>query len=198
MSYGRVPLGNTFLRYDLYMGNGEDSTGSGDSDVHKSSGYRLALEIPLFTHIEFGISGYEDDRKANGVNEEKSATGYHVKIHWNVLDFQAEYATSDHTPVTGEAYFREGFYSQLALRFGKYTYGVRNDFYNVYKKITQLDGLKALQQYETTKNSVFFNFRITKDLVFKLEHHIVEPDDINNVDQSYNITMASIAVNLGN
>ncbi|MFV2058920.1 MAG: hypothetical protein ACC707_20870, partial [Thiohalomonadales bacterium] len=71
MTYGRIPMGSTYFKYDLYYGNGEVSTGNGDGDTHKSSGIRLALEIPVLTKFELGVSGYEDTVKND---EEKIST----------------------------------------------------------------------------------------------------------------------------
>ena len=97
-------------------------------------------------------------------------------------------------PLSGAAYFREGFYSQFMLRFGNYTAGVRNDFYNEFRVETNVAA--EAQQYEKTINSLFFNYRLSKDIVFKLEYHQIEPD--SRVAEKYNLKMASIAVNLGN
>ena len=185
--FGTVPLGNFFLNYDLYLGNGEGNSGSADSNSDKATGAKVSLLLPYFKYFEIGASAYNDtSTDASDLDTDKSAIGAHLKVKFFDFTFQAEYATADIEPEAGGSYKRVGHYAQLLYDLNRWTFGVRRDFYDE-------DDTSNL---DITFNSVFINYHVNQAIVLKLEHHQVEDEDVTKDD--YNHTIASIVMYLGN
>lgn len=183
MAYGTRPLGGSFLKYELYWGNGEGNTGKKDSNSHKAVGLNTGLLLPFLKHTEIGLTYYTDTLNDR---TEKTATGAHMKIKAGGLAFQAEYAVADYKPTTGSKYERTGYYAQLMYDIGNWTAGVRNNFYDS----------NSLGTNELVANSVFLNYHVSSSIVLKVEHHQFDYDDAAKDD--YTSTLFSAVANLGN
>jgi len=190
--YGSLQMGDTFLKYDTYVGNGEGNPGSGDKNSEKAFGAKLGLFFPVLKHFEIGSSYYKDTLN-NSVD--KSVIGAHAKLHFWSLVWQSEYATGSYAGIENinknvVNYKDEGYYSQLMYSMGKFALGYRYDFYDDNIEIANGDA-------EKTTNSVFVNFRVVKDIVIKLEYHYVSSFK-KSAKFEYDEAIASIVANLGN
>ena len=181
--FGRMSFGSSFLTYDFYTGNGEGNPGHGDINSDKASGLKFSLNFPLMDHTEIGATYYQDTLNDD---TDKTVTGIHTKLEGGDFTFQAEYADGEYTPVTGQKYNSEGYYGQLYYRISNWLFGFRHDVFD--KNSTALVG-------SVTRQSVFINYRVDKDIVFKLEYHETEPED--SAVPSTDLTIASIAIYLG-
>jgi hypothetical protein len=184
--FGTVTMGNSFLNYDLYLGNGEGNSGKEDTNSDKATGINVSLLLPFFKYFEIGMSAYNDTSTIAGNDTDKSAVGAHMKVKFYKFTFQTEYAIAEIDPDTGSAYDRTGYYAQLLYDIDRWTLGVRTDFYDEDNSVSK----------ESTFNSVFFNSHLNQAVVLKLEHHQVSDDDITKED--YDHTIASIVMYLGN
>jgi hypothetical protein len=177
-SYGTLSLGETFLTYDVYMGNGEGNTAKKDENSHKAYGVRAVLLLPVLKRFELGASFY-DDVLNNG--DAKSAQGIHVKIQTGDLSFQAEYADASIEPAAGGSSDTKGYYAQLLYGINdSWGAGLRHDFFAEVENTGE----------DSTINSVFVNYHINKDILIKLEHHEVELELVT--DEDYNQTILSL------
>lgn len=186
--YGSQSLGaNTFLKYDVYLGNGEGNTGAGDQNSSKAMGGKVALWLPFAQHMEVGASGYRDTLNDG---TEKKVTGSHLKVRFADITFQGEYVNGKFHPTSGPDYQSKGYYAQLAYDLRQWTFGGRHDYSNFDPKIVNDNLINA------AVNSAFVNYHVSPDLVLKLEHHLINPQ--NGSIKDYSMTIASIVVNLGN
>lgn len=184
--FGTIAMGNTFLNYDVYLGNGEGNSGKEDSNSDKATGAKVSLLLPFLKYFEIGASAYNDTKTVTAGDEDKTAVGAHLKLKFSDFTFQAEYATADIDLATGGSYSRTGYYAQLLYDIGLWTFGVRNDFYDE----------NDSSDLDITFNSVFINYHVNQAVVLKLEHHQVEDEDVTKED--YDHTIASIVMYLGN
>ena len=181
--FGTLAMGNMFLNYDIYAGNGEGNSGAKDANSDKAAGAKISLLLPSLQYMEIGASVYSDTLNDD---TQKEAVGAHLKIKFADFTLQSEYAMATLDPVTGPSYDKVGYYVQLLYDINKWTFGVRHDFY---------DENDSLEQ-DITFNSVFFNYHVNQAIVLKLEHHMVEDQDV--AKQDYDQTIGSVVLYLGN
>ncbi len=187
MVHGGVPFSDTFLSYDVYVGNGEGSSAHSDNNHKKAIGARVSLQVPWFTRFELGSSAYTDT--LNGAHESetsKVATGLHAKVREGRVGFQAEWASARYQPQSSADYTTSGYYAQIGVDVSAATYGYRYDFFEDYDVVNS-------RTSDTVRNTVFVNYRVHKNIVLKLEHHQTTADDA----KADTLTIASIAVYLG-
>lgn len=183
MAYGIRPLAGSFLKYDLYWGNGEGNTGKSDSNSHKAAGLNAGILLPFLKYTEFGFTFYRDTLN-NGT--EKSASGMHAKVKVAAFAFQAEYAKGDYKPAAGADYEKTGYYAQFLYDLADWTLGVRHGFYDS----------DSSGDNERTANSLFVNYHVSPSVVLKAEHHLFDYD--NPASEDYASTTFSVVAYLGN
>lgn len=188
--FGTLPIGNYFLNYDLYTGNGRgDNPGSSDDNGDKAIGARVSFLLPVLTHLELGASYYTDegDNSHDG-KVDLTSSGVHGKIIGGPVTLQFEYALgkSDSADSVEKA---KGYYLQLLYDFEKYTFGGRHDFYNPH--VNESDENRG-----TTVNSIFVNYHVNTHVTLKVEHHVFDHED-SQVDD-YHKTIFSVVGYLGN
>lgn len=180
---GTLPLGNTFINYDVYLGNGEGNSGSKDGNSAKAVGGKISLLFPTLKYLEIGGSIYNDTWNDD---TEKEAVGAHLKVKFWDFTLQAEYATATYTPVNTASYDRSGYYAQLLYDFRNWTIGGRYDVFDP----------EEGSQSESIDNAVFINYHVNESIVVKLEHHMFELED-PNLEDFYH-TIGSVVIYLGN
>ena len=78
--FGTISMGNSFLNYDLYLGNGEGNSGSADSNSEKATGAKVSLLLPFFRYFEIGASAYNDTSTDTlDIDTDKTAIGAQEK-----------------------------------------------------------------------------------------------------------------------
>ena len=185
--HGALPLSDTFLNYDVYIGNGESSSAHGDNNHKKSLGIRAAVQLPWLTRFELGTSAYTDTLSGSNQSEtSKFATGLHAKARMGRVAFQTEIATARYQIKNGTDYTQAGYYAQFGVDISAATIGYRYDFFEDYDMATA-------KKADLKRNSIFANYRVHKNVVLKLEHHRTSHDAAG----SDNLTLASVAVYLG-
>ena len=180
---GTLPLGNTFINYDAYYGNGEGNSGKEDGNSEKAVGGKISFLFPTLKYLEIGGSIYNDTWNDD---TEKESVGAHLKLKFWDFTLQSEYAMATYTPVNTASYDRMGYYAQLLYDFKKWTIGGRYDFYDP----------EEGTQSESIDNAVFINYYANESIVLKLEHHMFELEDPNAED--YDHTIGSVVIYLGN
>lgn len=165
MVYGTVGMGQHFLNYDAFVGNGEGNNGHNDVDTGKAWGLKASavLAVPMFSHLEVGGTGYHDTNY-QGSDKTKTAFGVHLKMKVSDFAFQSEAAYADFEADGVET--REGYYAQLTYEPNQWSGGYRYDYYNV-----------GTSTVDRVVNSVFVNYRVDTNLVIKLEHHLFTEED---------------------
>lgn len=184
---GTIPIGSSFLNYNVYYGNGEGNTGKKDGNSSKSLGLRTSLRMPALTHTEMGLSLYHD-KFNNGVT--KQSTGVHAKIRTGGFSFQTEYAAAQLEPRSGTAVERSGYYAQFLYDIYAWTMGFRYDVYD-----DNTDSASESTKYGTV-NSLIMNYHSAKNVVLKLEYHMVDIE--SDAVDDYGKAIASVVVYLGN
>ena len=183
--YGRLNMGRHWFLYDLYVGNGENNNlVKGDQDGNKAIGIRSAIEMDWLTRFELGVSAYHDTRLISPCSQQlvdKSAAGAHYKLQWRGLMLQSEYAMADYETLPQQPQCRsQGAYTQAAWKTGKTIMGLRSDRFD--------DKLSA----ERHRHSLFFNYRLQKDILLKAEsHRQTQGEDVTRW------SIITVAVNLG-
>jgi len=186
-AFGTLPMGSSFINYDLYIGNGEGNSGSADSNSEKATGIKLSLILPFFRYLEVGSSAYNDTSTDTlDANTKKTAFGAHMKLKFSSFTLQTEYAKADIEPDSGGSYSTSGYYAQLLYDVNKWTFGVRHDVYDENDTLDQ----------QITLNSGFINYHVNEAIIVKLEHHNVTDEDVTKEDYSH--TIASVVLYLGN
>lgn len=183
MAYGTLPVAGSFLKYDVYWGNGEGNAGKEDLNSHKAAGLNAGLLLPFLKHTEVGLTYYGDTLNDD---TKKTATGAHMKVKMGGFGFQSEYAQADYKPKTGSNYKSNGYYAQLMYDINSWTAGVRRSAFD-----SDSTGNNA-----QTANSVFVNYHVTPAIVLKLEYHQFNFDDVAKAD--YTSTLFSAVAYLGN
>ena len=181
--FGTVAMGNSFINYDVYFGNGEGNPGKQDNNSEKATGFKVSFLLPMMKYFEVGGSAYNDTLNDD---TDKKAVGAHLKMKFSDFTFQAEYAVAKMDPQSGPSYDRVGYYAQLFYDIDRWTVGVRNDFYDK----------NDSSDIDVTFNSLFVNYRVNPAVVLKLEHHQVEVEEAGKDD--YDHTIASVVLYLGN
>ncbi len=189
--HGTLPYNEVFLNYDVYVGNGESSNGSRDNDSRKSRGLRVAAQLPWLTQFELGTSAYADTLiEADGHETRKLSTGLHTKARRGPLAFQTEIARAHFQPENGAAHTANGYYAQFSFDTSPATaLGYRYELFEDYKE----DAKGDITMTEKRRNTYFANYRVHKNVVIKLEHHLTTKDGA----QRERLTIASLAVYLG-
>ncbi len=185
-AFGVQRFTNTFLSYNVYLGNGEYNSGAGDGNASKSLGARLSITLPAFTQTEAGLSLYHDTWN-NGST--KDATGVHLRMKANDFTIQSEVAHASIEQVSSNTVESLGYYLQAVYDWRAFSFGYR---YDVFDDNTA-NGVKS-PTYGAI-NSLIFNYHSAKNVVFKLEYHMESYED-SQVD-NYNHAIASVAVHLG-
>ncbi len=160
--YGAKSFSSSFLKYNLFVGNGEGNPGEADLNSDKATGLNVALILPYFEHFEIGATVYSDTLN-NGTK--KDVQGAHSKIELGKFNFQGEYATANLDPVSGATTSSSGYYTQLMYELQHWAFGVRHDWYDE----TEGDGINP-----RVIDSVFANYFFTSNIVVKLEHHQID------------------------
>lgn len=187
---GNHPLGNAFVNYDLFVGNGETTLfdGSGDANSTTAIGLRSTVSLPITSQFDVGATVYRDKlaSAADTTQPKKDALGIHAKIRQGAYGFQGEYAKASYKPTnpTGGNYHRKGYYGQFSYDINKWTLGYRYDFYDPKSNVTN-DGTKI--------HSAIVNYHVSKNVVLKWEHHLANAEDTT---KDYFKNIASIVVNL--
>jgi hypothetical protein len=192
---GRHAVDSAFVSYDLYVGNGETPNfdGSGDSNTTMASGLKVNVALPIGKQFELGATVYHDKMAAanDSMEPKKEVYGAHAKIEQGDFGLQAEYADGKYeptvSPATNQPYHKKGYYAQFDYDIHRWTLAYRYDFFssNTSTSISN-SGAKI--------NSAIVNYRVNKNVVLKLEHHLAKVLDPAQNDYYKNI--ASIAVNL--
>jgi len=165
MVYGTLNLGGHYLNYDFYYVNGEGNTGKKDKNADKAMGLKASaiLNVPMFSHLEVGGTGYFDPEDSKNGDQEKTALGVHAKLKYTDFILQTEAAFAQFSGDTSDKATRSGYYAQFIWEPAMWSLGVRHDNYydrsNSDAKVT---------------NSVFANYRFNTNLVVKVEHHIID------------------------
>jgi hypothetical protein len=183
--FGTAALGGTYANYNLYFANGTGNTAKHDHNQSKASGAKLSLVFPALSHFEIGASVYSDPEDTAKNDEAFTATGIHGKIKSSSVTLQFEKASG-----AWDADEREGHYVQLMYDWNKYTFGVRNDYYD-----SDADGSEAAEK-GITQNSLFVNYHVNAAITLKAEYHAVDHDD--NATEDYGKTVFSVVGYLGN
>lgn len=186
MIYGNPKFYKGFLGYYVYLGNGEGNSGATDNNSSRAVGMRLSA---IYDDWELGTSFYRDRLGNPGTDEGtvKTAVGAHAKLKFYGLTFQSEYAYGKYERTTGAEYDKDGYYAQLYYTKNQYLIGYR------YDRFVDYDPSAAIQREKQLNHSAFVNYRVKKDLVLKLEHHLID----SNVTADYNSTILSLVVFLG-
>lgn len=187
MLHGSIPIADSFLNYDAYVGNGEGSSANSDNNDKKALGLRAALQLPWLTQFDIGTSIYTDTLSAeNQSTTSKFATGFHVQVRSEIVAFQAESASARYQPQDRAEYTTAGYYAQLGFDIFFATIGYRYDFFEEYD-------VASTTKVDINRNSFFANYRMHKNIVLKLEHHVTTRNEADDGD----LTVASVAVYLG-
>jgi len=195
---GNHAIGDSFLNYTLYVGNGEtsDFNGKQDSNRDLATGLRVNFSLPFAQVFDIGATYYRemmnDPALASDAQPNKHAYGVHAKIKQGNLGMQAEYADGKYeptqaiapAPLPGPVYHRKGYYAQLSYDIDMWTVGYRYDFYDPDTTAT-LDNTKV--------NSLIVNYHVDKNTVLKWEHHLLNLEDPASKD--YYRSIASVVVN---
>lgn len=193
--FGTIAMGNTFINYDAYLGNGESNSGKADRNSEKATGFKVSLLLPIMKYFEIGASAYNDTITQNDtvvpgttIDVDKTAVGAHLKMKFLDFTFQSEFASGKLDPEGGTSYKRKGYYAQLLYDIGAWTFGVRHDFYDEDDTVEK----------DMIFNSLIVNYHVNPAIVLKLEHHQVEDEDPDPKKEDYDHTIASIVMYLGN
>jgi len=186
--HGSVPINTVFLNYDVYAGNGEGSSANSDNNDKKSLGLRAAVTLPWLAQFELGLSVNADTLGgAQQPETSKFVTGFHVKVRRGQAAFQTEMASASYKPKGSIKYTKDGYYAQLGYDISAAaTLGYRYDIFNDY------DAASALKVGDK-RNTFFANYRVHKNVVMKLEHHLTTRD----VTDDDRLIVASVVVYLG-
>jgi hypothetical protein len=182
--FGTTSLGAAFANYDIYYVNGTGNTAKHDHNQAKATGAKLSLIFPVLNHFELGASVYNDPEDTAKNDEEYSATGIHGKIRAGSVTLQFEQAAS-----AWDVDEREGYYAQLLYDWEKFTFGVRNDYYDE-------DADDSATESGKTQNSLFVNYHVNKAVTLKAEYHAVDHED--DATKDYGKTVFSVVGYLGN
>jgi hypothetical protein len=174
MAHGTTKMDKLFVKYNVYLGNGEGNRGNNDANGHKAVGARATLVLPGVSNMELGASIYDDELNTG---EEKTAYGVHAKARFGPVNIQGEYANGKMTPDGGSKYNKEGYYLQAGYNLREWMFGYRYDFYD--------SDDSANVDVET--NSVFANYRVSPNFVMKLEYHDIAYDDPATEDYKQSI-----------
>lgn len=188
MIHGSIPIAEAFLGYDLYIGNGEGNSGSSDNNDEKAVGFRAALQLPWLTQLELGTSLYADTlNESNGSSTSKVVAGLHLRVRGGPVAFQFEVASGKYQPDgTGAEFTKLGYYSQLGVDIMAATIGYRYDVFEDYDT-------PSAASIDLSRHTLFANYRIQKNVVTKLEHHITTRGE---ADAEY-LTIGTVAFYLG-
>ena len=187
---GLHDLNGAFLSYDFYVGNSETANFDGNSNANATTavGLRANVALPIAQQFDVGASYYRDKQaKTLSVQDEakKDAYGVHAKIKQGAYGLQMEYANANIQPTVASKFHKKGYYAQFSYDIGKWTLAYRYDYFDP-KTTVVSNGTKI--------NSAIVNYHVNKNVVLKLEHHLV--DVLNPTTPDYYRDIVSIAVNL--
>lgn len=174
-----LPIGDTYLSYSVYTGNGENNGGHNDNNSSKAFGATGSFIFPAH-NLKLGATFYTDTLNDS---TDKTVYGFHGKIKFEAFTIQTEYATAHFDSVNFEDYDTRGFYAQALYDYNDWTFGSRYDFFN---KNTNNDE-------EHIKQSVFVNYHINSTTSIKAEYHINDFE----IATDYNNYILSITTFLG-
>ena len=182
-AHGTVPMGASFMDYDVYVANGDGTPGESDTNDHKALGGRASFILPAFNRLELGASVFRD---TDDTDMRKTAVGVHGKLKAGKVTLQSEYASDTIKPLGGGAETKQlGYYLQALYDIRQWTLGYRYDFWDDDKSTAN----------KVTDNAVFANFHVNPNIVLKLETHMVSNKD--STVEDFQRTILSIAYYLG-
>lgn len=152
-----------FFNYTTFLGNGESNvSGKKDLNSNKAFGFKGDYNAPWLDEFTLGLTLYNDNEDSENDNADKAALGYHLKLRYEDLTLQSEYAKAELT-FTGQNndYTRKGYYGQLLYNLKQWDLGYRYDFYNQ----------NTLEADELTRNSLFINYHVNENFTIKGEYH---------------------------
>lgn len=146
---------NTFLNYNLFIGNGEGNNGHNDDNSKKGGGGKVSFLLPFLDYTEIGGTAYRDGLN-NG--DDKLALGMHGKFKKYDFTLQGEYATAKINSASGNDYSDHGYYAQLNYDWKDFSFGGRHDFLDRKGK-------------DRTRETLFVNYHVNSNIVLKYEQH---------------------------
>lgn len=188
MIHGSIPIVEAFLDYDVYLGNGEGNSGSGDNNDEKSLGFRAALQLPWLTQFELGTSLLADTlSESDGSSTAKVVAGMHLRVRGGPVAVQMEVANGNYQPDgTGIEFTKLGYYTQLGVDVMATTIGYRYDYFEDYDKPTATS-------IDLTRHTLYANYRVHKNVVTKLEFH----NTTQGSGTAESLTIGTVAYYLG-
>jgi len=156
--YGQYAIGDNFINYTLYSGNGEGNNGHGDNNSTKSLGLRSQIIIPALKNSIFGVDYYQDTLNDGA---DKKVYGAHGKFIIDNLTLQAEYSKGE---ITGYLPFKQnmnGYYLQGIYSYNDYSFGYRYDFLDVNESLN----------LDHKKHNYFVNYHLTPNIILKAEYN---------------------------
>lgn len=186
---GNVELfSNHFFNYNAFLGNGQSNvSGKKDLNSSKAVGFKTDYRAPLLDDFTLGFTLYSDNKDSSNNDADKFAVGYHLKLRHKNITVQAEYAESDlaFSDAVND-YKNKGYYAQFLYDIDNWALGYRHD---VFDKSNQSNN-------ETTRNSIFVNYRLNEYLKLKGEYHYDEHD--SQLKDDYGFYIFSVTGYLGN
>ena len=173
---GQYALGDNFINYTLYSGNGEGNDGKGDNNSTKSLGFRSQITLPALQNSIIGLDYYQDTLNS-GID--KKVYGFHGKLNFNNIVIQAEYATGELTNNSTYTNDTLGYYLQGIYNFKDFSFGYRYDFFDK----------DEAAKVDHKKHNYFVNYHINSNIILKAEYN----DNILENKQNYQGFILSIA-----
>lgn len=175
-AYGQYSLGENFINYTLYSGNGEGNNGHGDNNSTKSLGLRSQLTFPALKNSIIGLDYYQDTLNSG---LDKKVYGVHGKVHLNNFTMQAEYSKGE---ISGNTSFNQdmlGYYVQGIYDYKDFSFGYRYDFYDKNEAVN----------VDHKKHNYFINYHINPNIILKAEYN----DNTIENKENYQAFILSIA-----
>ena len=165
-AFGQYALGENFINYTLYSGNGEGNNGKGDNNSTKSLGLRTQMTLPAFKNSVIGLDYYQDTLN-NGIS--KKVYGFHGKLNFNNMVIQAEYATGELTNNSTYTNDTLGYYLQGIYNYKDFSFGYRYDFFDK----------DEAAKVDHKKHNYFVNYHVNSNIILKAEYNanIIENED---------------------
>ncbi len=163
---GTVAMKATELDYVLYVGNGENATGTGspatneaEADDNKNKAYGARVNLQPNDHTQFGLS-YFNGEKATGtltiVNVPHSTMGVLFTTNTSSFNLLAEYAQSDVNGIKDVG------------AYGQVTYFLSKKF-TPYYRYEYTDPNDHISTDTWTEQIIGLNIKPVNNLIFKIE-----------------------------
>ena len=187
--FGNVEfMPNHFFNYTTFMGNGESNvSGKKDLNSSKSVGFKGDYHAPWLDEFTLGFTLYSDNNDSSNNNAEKYAYGYHLKLRYNNVTLQSEYAEADLAFDNAvNDYKSRGYYAQLLYNVDQWGLGLRYDTFD--ENSINIEKIK--------RNSFFVNYHLNEHFTLKGEYHNDKHDD--PLIDEYGYYIFSVTGYLGN